>query len=108
MYALTAAHPSLPFGTLVRVTNLNNHKSVIVRINDRGSFGHKRVIDLSLGAFQKIASPRKGVIPVRLEILNAAPTTPAAPAAKASAEPESAPPFLEALLPEMQLPAIRS
>ena len=65
--ALTAAHPSLPFGTQLRVTNLDGGKSVVVRINDR--FGGKggRIIDLSEGSFARIAPLEKGVIRVRLE-----------------------------------------
>ncbi len=65
--ALTAAHPSLPFGTRLRVTNLDGGKSVVVRINDR--FGGKggRIIDLSEGSFARIAPLEKGVIRVRLE-----------------------------------------
>ena len=53
-YALTAAHPSLPFGTLVCVLSPNNGKSVVVRINDRGPFSKKRIIDLSKGAAQAL------------------------------------------------------
>jgi len=68
--ALTAAHRSLPFGTRVRVTNTRNGKSVVVRINDRGPFVRNRIIDLSKAAFRSIASPRAGVIPVRLERLD--------------------------------------
>lgn len=54
MHALTAAHKTLPFGTKVKVTNLRNNKSVVVRINDRGPFIKGRVIDLSKTANQKI------------------------------------------------------
>ncbi|MDJ0732041.1 MAG: septal ring lytic transglycosylase RlpA family protein [Crocosphaera sp.] len=66
---LTAAHKSLPFGTQVRVTNLNNGRSVIVRINDRGPYIHGRVIDLSKGAASVIGLVSSGVAPVQLEIL---------------------------------------
>ncbi|MDJ0600038.1 MAG: septal ring lytic transglycosylase RlpA family protein [Crocosphaera sp.] len=66
---LTAAHKSLPFGTQVRVTNLNNGRSVIVRINDRGPYIHGRVIDLSKGAAGVIGLLNSGVAPVQLEIL---------------------------------------
>lgn len=65
--ALTAAHKSLRFGTHVRVTNLKNKKSVVVRINDRGPFVHGRVIDLSLAA-AKILNIN-GIAPVSLEPL---------------------------------------
>ncbi len=68
MHDLTAAHPSLPFGTRLRVTNLDNGRWVIVRINDRGPFHSNRVIDLSLGAFKKIAKRGEGLIKVRLQL----------------------------------------
>ena len=68
--ALTAAHRTLEFGTLVRVTNLKNDKSVVVRINDRGPFGKKeeRIIDLSLAAARKIDMVQAGVVPVLLDV----------------------------------------
>jgi rare lipoprotein A len=66
----TAAHKSLPFGTQVRVTNVRNGKSVLVRINDRGPFIRGRVIDLSAGAARVIGVHGSGVAPVQLEILN--------------------------------------
>lgn len=68
--ALTAAHRSLPFGTLVRVTNLDNGQSVVVRINDRGPFSQGRVIDLSAAAARAVGVFYAGVAPVRLEVLN--------------------------------------
>jgi rare lipoprotein A len=68
--ALTAAHPSLPFGTQVRVTNVDNGESVVVRINDRGPYAHDRVIDLSAGAARVIGLIQSGVAPVSLEVLN--------------------------------------
>ncbi len=67
--ALTAAHRTLPFGTRVRVTNLNNNRQVIVRINDRGPFAHGRILDLSAEAARVIGLDRAGVGPVRLEVL---------------------------------------
>lgn len=67
--ALTAAHRSLPFGTKVRVTNVNTGRAVVVRINDRGPFVGNRVIDLSRGAAARIGLVNAGVGPVRLEIL---------------------------------------
>ena len=67
--AETAAHLDLPFGTKVKVTNLANNKSVIVRINDRGPYVRGRVIDLSLGMFKKIADPKVGVIDVSISVL---------------------------------------
>ena len=66
---LTAAHRTLPFGTKVKVTNINNHKSVIVTINDRGPFIRGRIIDLSSSAFKAIGNPRTGVLNVTMEIL---------------------------------------
>jgi rare lipoprotein A len=69
MYKLTAAHRTLPFDTMVRVTNLNNGKSTTVRITDRGPFVDNRVIDLSLAAAREIESVGPGVVPVRLEVL---------------------------------------
>ena len=66
---LTAAHRSLPFGTKVRVTNMNNGRSVVVRINDRGPFAGGRIIDLSAGAARSINMINSGVAPVRIEVL---------------------------------------
>ena len=66
--SLTAAHKTLPFGTRVKVTNLDNGKSVVVRINNRGPYSKGRVIDLSKAAFSKIASTSKGVTRVKLEV----------------------------------------
>ena len=69
MHDLTAAHKSLPFGTYVVVTNLDNGKSVTVRINDRGPFVKGRIIDLSYAAAKAIDMIGTGTAPVRLEIL---------------------------------------
>ena len=69
MYQLTAAHRTLPFGAIVRVTNLRNGKEIEVRITDRGPFVANRVIDLSLAAAQAIDMVGPGTAPVRLEIL---------------------------------------
>jgi len=69
MYKLTAAHRTLPFETMVRVTNLNNGKSTVVRITDRGPFVDDRIIDLSLAAAREVESVGPGVVPVRLEVL---------------------------------------
>jgi len=71
---LTAAHPSLPFGTKVKVTNKNNNKSVEVRINDRGPNQSGRVIDLSSAAAAKIGMKKNGTAPVTLEVVGEAPT----------------------------------
>ncbi|MFM7087186.1 MAG: septal ring lytic transglycosylase RlpA family protein [Cyanobium sp.] len=67
---LTAAHRSLPFGTMVRVTNLNNGRSTVVRINDRGPFHGGRIIDLAHGAAQQLGVTASGVAQVQLEVLN--------------------------------------
>ncbi|WP_339413296.1 MULTISPECIES: septal ring lytic transglycosylase RlpA family protein [unclassified Pseudomonas] len=67
--ALTAAHRSLPFGSRVQVTNLRNGKSVVVRINDRGPYAKKRIIDLSQKAAEQLDMLRDGVVPVRVEQL---------------------------------------
>lgn len=67
---MTAAHPSLPFGTLVRVTNLNNGRSVVLRINDRGPFVGGRVIDVSRVAAEQLGMVRAGSVRVRVELEN--------------------------------------
>ncbi|GAB4223021.1 MAG: hypothetical protein Kow009_14850 [Spirochaetales bacterium] len=66
---LTAAHRTLPFGTLVKVTNLATEKSVIVRVNDRGPFVENRIIDLSKAAADAIGLTPMGVARVRLEVV---------------------------------------
>lgn len=67
-HALTAAHRTLPFGTIVQVTNLDNGRTVSVRINDRGPFSGGRVIDLSTGAARVLGLIQSGVAPVRIEV----------------------------------------
>ncbi len=69
MYAHTAAHKTLPMNTIVKVTNKDNNKSTIVRINDRGPFVPNRIIDLSNIAARDIEMVGKGVAPVKLEVL---------------------------------------
>jgi rare lipoprotein A len=69
MHDLTAAHPTLPFGTYVKVTNLDNGRSVVVRINDRGPFVKGRIIDLSYAAATKLGMGGAGVVPVVIEVL---------------------------------------
>jgi rare lipoprotein A len=69
MYAMTAAHPTLPIPSYVRVTALDNGKSVVVRINDRGPFHSKRVIDLSYTAAHKLGYLGRGSARVRVESL---------------------------------------
>jgi len=66
---ITAAHKTLPFGTKVRVTNINNGKTVVVKINDRGPFVKGRILDLSRSAFSSIASTSSGVIEVKIEVI---------------------------------------
>lgn len=70
--ALTMAHKTLPFGTRVKVTNLKNKRSVVVRVNDRGPTQPDRVGDLSLAAAQRIGATRAGVIDARLEVVGQA------------------------------------
>ena len=70
MYALTAAHLTLPLGTYVRVTNLRNGKSTIVRINDRGPYIAGRIIDLSYGAARLLDMENEGIQSVRLEVVH--------------------------------------
>jgi rare lipoprotein A len=67
MYAMTAAHPTLPLATRVRVKNLNNGQSIVVKINDRGPFVSNRVIDLSFAAAKKLGI--KGIAPVEIEVV---------------------------------------
>lgn len=68
-HALTAAHRTLPFGTLVRVTNMNNQKAIVVRINDRGPYAKGRIIDLSEQAARELNMVRAGVAAVKIEQL---------------------------------------
>ncbi len=71
MYAMTACHPTLPFGSLVKVVNLNNGRSVVVRITDRGDLMNEgRIIDLSFGAAQKLAMTKEGLAPVVLDVIS--------------------------------------
>ena len=67
---LTAAHRTLPFGTVVEVTNLRTGKSVEVRINDRGPFHSSRALDLSKAAFDSIGNTARGTMPVEYEIVD--------------------------------------
>jgi rare lipoprotein A len=69
MHGLTAAHTSLPFGTKIKVTNLDNDRQVIVRVNDRGPFVKGRVLDLSYGAAKELDMIESGTAPVRIEVL---------------------------------------
>jgi rare lipoprotein A len=69
MNSFTAAHRTFPFGTKVRVTNLENNKTVVVRVNDRGPFKEGRMMDLSMGAAKEIDLIRTGTAHVRLDVL---------------------------------------
>lgn len=70
--AMTMAHKSLPFGTRVKVTNLANKKSVVVRVNDRGPTTPDRIGDLTTGAARKIGMTKAGVVDARLEVIGQA------------------------------------
>jgi rare lipoprotein A len=68
-HAMTAAHPSLPFGTRLRVTNVTNGRSVVVRVNDRGPYVHGRVVDLSGSAAESLGMVERGVAKVKLDVM---------------------------------------
>jgi rare lipoprotein A len=67
---MTCAHRSLPLGSLIRVTNLRNHKTVVVRVNDRGPMPESRVVDLSYAAARFLGFSSRGTAPVRLDLVN--------------------------------------
>lgn len=69
MEAPTAAHRTLPLGTVVRVTNVKNGKQVRVRINDRGPYVHGRILDLSYAAARKLSMVEHGITPISLEVI---------------------------------------
>jgi rare lipoprotein A len=70
MYAMTACHPTLPFGSLVKVINHRNHHSVVVKITDRGDLVEQnRIIDLSYGAAQRLSMVKQGLAKVDLEVI---------------------------------------
>lgn len=69
MYGISAAHKTLPFGTIVRVVDLETKRSVVVRINDRGPFVEGRIIDLSKGAAERLGIVEKGITEVGLRIV---------------------------------------
>src|SRR4030081_3444790 len=75
MYDLTAAHPTLPLGSWVRVTNLRNGRAVVVRINDRGPIVPGRIIDLSYNTARVLRFESKGLQRVRLDVVNNRPKT---------------------------------
>jgi rare lipoprotein A len=72
-YSMTAAHKSLPFGTRVMVTNTDNGKTVLVRINDRGPYVKGRIIDLTRAAFTKIERIEKGIAEVKIRVVHSFP-----------------------------------
>ena len=69
MYGFTAAHKTLPFNTMVKVTNLKNNRSITVRINDRGPYSGGRIIDLSYLAAKKLGYVKKGVAKLKIQVL---------------------------------------
>ena len=69
MYGLTAAHKTLPLNTIVRVTNLEKDKSLILRINDRGPYVGKRILDCSYGAATKLEFVNEGTAKVKIEVI---------------------------------------
>ena len=69
MYAITAAHPTLPLGSIVRVTNTRNHRSQVVRINDRGPYVVGRELDVSYEVARRLGFDQSGTAKVRLELL---------------------------------------
>jgi rare lipoprotein A len=107
-YELTAAHPSLPLGTRVMVTNLANGRAVEVRINDRGPFVDNRVIDLSYAAARVIGMIGPGTSPVRIEILGSTATMVASRAPTSLPRPAAVPRAVEAVEPRPAPPRAES
>jgi rare lipoprotein A len=70
MYELTACHPTLPFGSLVRVVNLDNKRSVVVKITDRGYLNEGRILDLSFAAAERLEMTKAGLAHVDLQVLS--------------------------------------
>lgn len=123
MYALTAAHPSLPIPSYVRVTNLSNGRSVVVRINDRGPFHPGRIIDLSYAAADRLGYADKGkanveialVLPEEVSVVRPARAVPAVRRARvpqrvtvAAAHPATTPPVAETAEAEVRPTAVSS
>jgi len=79
MLGLTAAHRTLPFNTLLRVTNLANERSIVVRVNDRGPFLKGRILDLSYAAARALGANRSGVIRVKIRIVGTLAPRPPSP-----------------------------
>jgi rare lipoprotein A len=113
MYAMTAAHPTLPLPSYARVTNIRTGRSIVVRVNDRGPFLHGRVIDLSYAAAAKLAAALPGSAEVEVELItrfDEAPASVASAAAATSAPPVPAalaapPPVLVAAVPMPNAPS---
>lgn len=70
MWAMTCAHRTLPFGTRVKVARVDDGRSVVVRVNDRGPYGKGRIVDLSYAGAQALGMVREGVIPVVLTVID--------------------------------------
>ncbi len=70
MYAMTACHPTLPFGSIVRVVNTENKRSVVVRVTDRGDLLEDRIIDLSFAAAEKLKMTHEGLANVELQVIS--------------------------------------
>ncbi|HEY3988547.1 MAG TPA: septal ring lytic transglycosylase RlpA family protein [Acidobacteriaceae bacterium] len=74
MNAMTCAHRTLPLGSLVRVTNLRNHRSLVLRVNDRGPMVETRVVDLSYAAARRLGFSHRGTVRVRLDLVDMRPS----------------------------------
>jgi rare lipoprotein A len=74
MNAMTCAHRTLPLGSLVRVTNLRNHRSLVLRVNDRGPMIESRVVDLSYAAAKRLGFSQRGTVRVRLDLVAVKPS----------------------------------
>lgn len=75
MNAMTCAHRTLPLGSLVRVTNLRNHRSLLLRVNDRGPMVDTRVVDLSYAAANRLGFSARGTARVRIDLVDAKPSS---------------------------------
>lgn len=105
MYKLTAAHRSLPIPSYVRVTNLDNHRSAIVRVNDRGPFHSERLIDLSYAAAVKLGFADRGTARVMVEVVDGTDQlSNVAKAESGSTAPPATPPALALVPPEPAVP----
>lgn len=106
MYGMTASHRTLPFGTMLEITNLENGKSVVVRVNDRGPFVEGREIDVSLGAAEKLGMITSGVARVSISILDESEAaTKTALTESSNAAPQAVPPAAATALPVSSTPS---